>query len=150
MNSHSQIAHFLLQTISTPSSSPGYILEPFFFLFFFSNFVTRDNHRNSENFYFYSINTLPYSGCFCFRSSVITNQIIMAHLLTPAPTTAATALSAGPRKRSSLYSWKNGYFPTPRVCCAGNQYQHQVSDQDQAPPTTRDDHSLPRRYLLSI
>ncbi|KAE9597230.1 putative CRIB domain-containing protein [Lupinus albus] len=56
---------------------------------------------------------------------VETNQI-MAHLITPAPTTATTVLYSRAQK-SSLYSWKNVYFPTPRVCCVGYKYQHQIS-----------------------
>ncbi|RDX71423.1 hypothetical protein CR513_49239 [Mucuna pruriens] len=78
----------------------------------------------------------------------------MAHLLTPTPTTAATALSARARK-SPVYSWKNGYFPTPRprVCCVGHQYQQShpssISDLDQV-PSPRDDHSLRRRTLMGL
>jgi len=73
----------------------------------------------------------------------------MAHLLTPPPTTAATALPARARK-SLLYSWKNGNFPTSRVCCFDHQNQQSqpssVSDLDQVPPHRG--HSLRRRYLL--
>lgn len=76
----------------------------------------------------------------------------MAHLLTPTPTTAAASLSARARK-SPLYSWKNGYFPTPRVCCVGHQYQQSqpfsISDLDQVSPH-RDDHSLRRRTLMGL
>ncbi|CAL0313515.1 unnamed protein product [Lupinus luteus] len=57
----------------------------------------------------------------------------MAHLLTPAPTTATTFLYSRAHK-SSLHSWKNGYFPTPRVCCVRQQYQH----QDHVPPPSED------------
>ncbi|XP_004505146.1 uncharacterized protein [Cicer arietinum] len=71
----------------------------------------------------------------------------MAHLLTPPPATAATALSARPKKISSLYSWKNGYFATPRVCCVGNQHQHQHND---LAPSTSDDHTLRRRALMGL
>ncbi|TKY59155.1 myosin-5 protein [Spatholobus suberectus] len=76
----------------------------------------------------------------------------MAHLLTPPPTTAATAFSARARK-SPLYSWKNGYFPTTRVCCVGHQYQQSqpssISGLDQVPPP-RDHHSLRRRTLIEL
>ncbi|XP_027345478.1 uncharacterized protein LOC113857605 [Abrus precatorius] len=80
----------------------------------------------------------------------------MAHLLGQAPTTAATAISArtrvGNRKRSPLHSWKNGYFPTPKMCCVGHQFQYQastISDHDQLPPPG-DDHSLRRRTLMGL
>ncbi|KAI5386815.1 uncharacterized protein LOC127107094 [Lathyrus oleraceus] len=71
----------------------------------------------------------------------------MAHLLTPAPTTAATPLSARPWNSSSLYSLKNACFTTPRVCCIGNQYQHQVSNDEQV-PHIREDYTLHRRRAL--
>ncbi|XP_020235928.1 uncharacterized protein LOC109815584 [Cajanus cajan] len=68
----------------------------------------------------------------------------MAHLLTPTPATAATALSS--RARKSPLSWENGYFPTPRVCCVGYQSHSQPSSI--SPP--RDDHSLRRRILMGL
>ncbi|CAJ1939312.1 unnamed protein product [Sphenostylis stenocarpa] len=73
----------------------------------------------------------------------------MAHLLTPTPTTAATPLSARARQ-SPLYSWKNGNFSTPRVCCVRHQCQQsRPSHLDQVPPH-RDDHSLRRRTLMGL
>ncbi|OIV93217.1 hypothetical protein TanjilG_27396 [Lupinus angustifolius] len=80
----------------------------------------------------------------------------MAHLLTPAPATATTALYSRAQK-SSLHSWKNGYFPTPRprVCCVGHQYQHQISSissQDHVPPPSEDLDQQPlcRRALIGL
>ncbi|CAI8618320.1 unnamed protein product [Vicia faba] len=73
----------------------------------------------------------------------------MAHLLSPVPTTAVTPLSARPWNSSSLCSGKNGCFTTPRVCCIGNQYQHQVSNHEQVPPL-RDDHTLHRRAMMGL
>lgn len=73
----------------------------------------------------------------------------MVHLLTPTPTTAATALSVRPWNSSSRYSSKNVCFTTPRVNCIGNQSQQQVSNLDQVPPTS-DDHSLHRRALMGL
>ncbi|KAK7362719.1 hypothetical protein VNO77_04840 [Canavalia gladiata] len=78
----------------------------------------------------------------------------MAHLLTPAPTTNATALAPRVRNRKSpLHYWKSGHFPSPKVCCVGHQFQYQassISDHDQLPPPPRDDHSLHRRTLMGL
>ncbi|KAL2344889.1 hypothetical protein Fmac_006174 [Flemingia macrophylla] len=71
----------------------------------------------------------------------------MAHLLTPTPTTAATSVSTRTRK-SPLYSWKNSYLPTPRVCCVGHNHQS-PPDLDQVPPP-HDDHCLRRRTVMGL
>ncbi|KAL9325299.1 hypothetical protein ACSQ67_005944 [Phaseolus vulgaris] len=76
----------------------------------------------------------------------------MAHLLTPPPTTAATPLSAARARKSLLYSWKNGHFPTSKVCCFHHQYQQSqpssISDLNKVPPHRG--HSLHRRTLVGL